>query len=48
MAGRRPTRLAYGLFRDHPELRDGHLIIADKPGFGLDIDWAFVDRYLSQ
>jgi D-galactarolactone cycloisomerase len=37
--------LAYGLFREHPELRDGHLIIGDSPGFGLDIDWAFVDRY---
>jgi L-alanine-DL-glutamate epimerase-like enolase superfamily enzyme len=37
--------LAYGLFRDHPKLRDGHLEIADKPGFGLEIDWAFVDRY---
>jgi L-alanine-DL-glutamate epimerase-like enolase superfamily enzyme len=37
--------LAYGLFREHPQLRDGHLIIGDKPGFGLDPDWAFVDRY---
>ena len=37
--------LAYGLFREHPELRDGHLIIGDRPGFGLDIDWAFVDKY---
>jgi len=40
--------LAYGLFREHPELRDGHLIIGDSPGFGLDIDWAFVDRYRVQ
>src|SRR5207248_3702347 len=37
--------LAHGLFRDHPELRDGHLLIADKPGFGLEVDWGFVDRY---
>jgi D-galactarolactone cycloisomerase len=37
--------LAYGLFREHPELRDGHLHISDKPGFGLDPDWAFVERY---
>src|SRR6195256_4994370 len=27
--------LAHGLFLEHPKLRDGHLIIADKPGFGL-------------
>jgi L-alanine-DL-glutamate epimerase-like enolase superfamily enzyme len=37
--------LAYGLFREHPELRDGHLIIGDKPGFGLDPDWAFIKKY---
>ena len=37
--------LAYGLFREHPELRDGHLLIGDKPGFGLEVDWAFVDKY---
>ncbi len=37
--------LAYGLFRDHPELRDGHLHLSDRPGFGLDVDWAFVDKY---
>ena len=37
--------LAYGLFSDHPTLRDGHLEIGDKPGFGLDIDWAFVEKY---
>ncbi len=37
--------LAHGLFREYPELRDGHLHIADKPGFGLEPDWAFVERY---
>ena len=37
--------LAHGLFREHPELRDGHLHLSDKPGFGFEIDWAFVDRY---
>ena len=37
--------LAYGLFRDNPQLRDGHLIIDDKPGFGLEVDWGFVERY---
>ncbi len=37
--------LAYGLFRDHPHLRDGCLEIGDQPGFGLDIDWAFVDKH---
>jgi D-galactarolactone cycloisomerase len=37
--------LAYGLFRDHPHLRGGHLTISDAPGFGLDIDWGFVEKY---
>jgi len=37
--------LAYRLFREHPELHDGHLIIGAKPGFGLEVDWGFVDKY---
>lgn len=37
--------LAHGLFRNHLKLRDGHLEIGDQPGFGLDIDWAFVEKY---
>jgi D-galactarolactone cycloisomerase len=37
--------LGHGLFREHPVLRDGHLHLGDQPGFGLDIDWGFVDRY---
>src|SRR5437868_3401385 len=37
--------LAHGLFREHPELRDGHIHIGERPGFGLDPDWAFVERY---
>ncbi len=37
--------LAYGLFKDHPHLHDGHLTISDKPGFGLDVDWSFVEKY---
>ncbi|HTQ33299.1 MAG TPA: mandelate racemase/muconate lactonizing enzyme family protein [Stellaceae bacterium] len=39
--------LHYGLFREHPHLHDGHLMISDKPGFGLEIDWDFVTRYRS-
>ncbi len=43
--GRETDPLAYGLFREHPELRDGQIHIGDRPGFGLDPDWAFVERY---
>jgi L-alanine-DL-glutamate epimerase-like enolase superfamily enzyme len=34
-----------GLFHDHPVLRDGYLYLSDKPGFGLDPDWGFVEKY---
>ncbi len=37
--------LAYGLFHEHPEFRKGFLHIGDRPGFGLDPDWSFVERY---
>ncbi len=37
--------LAYGLFHRRPELHDGYLHIGDEPGFGLEVDWAFVDKY---
>jgi D-galactarolactone cycloisomerase len=37
--------LAHGLFHEHPELRDGMLHIGERPGFGLDPDWDFVERY---
>src|ERR1700730_11295728 len=37
--------LAHGLFREYPELRDGHLHIGDQPGFGIEPTWAFVERY---
>ena len=43
--GRETDPLAYGLFKEHPELRDGQIYIGDKPGFGLEPDWAFVERY---
>jgi L-alanine-DL-glutamate epimerase-like enolase superfamily enzyme len=37
--------LAHGLFREHPELRDGYLHLGDRLGFGLEVDWDFVGRY---
>jgi L-alanine-DL-glutamate epimerase-like enolase superfamily enzyme len=26
-------------------LRDGQLHVPDRPGFGLELDWDYVDRY---
>jgi D-galactarolactone cycloisomerase len=31
--------------RVHSEFRDGYLHFGDRPGFGIEVDWAFVDRY---
>jgi len=43
--GKDTDPLAYGLFQEHPELRDGHIHIGDKPGFGIEPDWHFVERF---
>jgi L-alanine-DL-glutamate epimerase-like enolase superfamily enzyme len=43
--GKDTDPLHYGLFREHPHLHDGRLQISDKPGFGLEIDWDFVEKY---
>jgi D-galactarolactone cycloisomerase len=43
--GRDSDPLSHGLFREHPELRDGYLHIGDQPGFGLEPDWPFVERH---
>ena len=40
--------LHFGLFREHPHLHDGKLIIGDTPGFGLDVDWDFVAKYAAK
>jgi D-galactarolactone cycloisomerase len=37
--------LPHHVFRDRVTFRDGHIHLADKPGFGLEIDWEAVERY---
>jgi L-alanine-DL-glutamate epimerase-like enolase superfamily enzyme len=34
-----------GLYRERAQVRDSHLHLNDKPGFGVEIDWEFVKRY---
>jgi L-alanine-DL-glutamate epimerase-like enolase superfamily enzyme len=43
--GQETDPLHYGLFREHPHLHDGRLQISDKPGFGLEVDWDFVEKH---
>jgi L-alanine-DL-glutamate epimerase-like enolase superfamily enzyme len=40
--------LHFGLFRDHPHLKNGRLVISDKPGFGFEIDWDFVEKHAAK
>jgi L-alanine-DL-glutamate epimerase-like enolase superfamily enzyme len=37
--------LPHHVFRDRVTFRDGHIHLADTPGFGLNIDWQAVERY---
>jgi L-alanine-DL-glutamate epimerase-like enolase superfamily enzyme len=37
--------LRHHLFQGGVELRDGHIHLNDKPGFGIEIDWSAVERY---
>ena len=43
--GRETDPLHYGLFNEHAQLHDGKLVLSDKPGFGLEIDWDFVAKH---
>ena len=37
--------LPHHVFRERVTFRDGYIHLADKPGFGLEIDWKAVERY---
>jgi D-galactarolactone cycloisomerase len=37
--------VALGLYREHVEVRDSHVHLNDRPGFGVEIDWDFVRRH---
>lgn len=34
-----------GLYRERPEARDSYIHLSDRPGFGVEIDWEFVERW---
>ena len=36
---------SFGLYRERVQVRDSHVHLNDKPGFGVEIDWEFVKRY---
>jgi D-galactarolactone cycloisomerase len=37
--------VSFGLYREHVQVRDSHVHLNDKPGFGVEIDWDFVTRH---
>jgi L-alanine-DL-glutamate epimerase-like enolase superfamily enzyme len=37
--------VSFGLYRERVQVRDSHVHLNDKPGFGVEIDWEFVKRY---
>lgn len=36
---------SHGLYRERAEVREGHVHLSDRPGFGIEIDWDFVKRH---
>jgi L-alanine-DL-glutamate epimerase-like enolase superfamily enzyme len=36
--------LTLGIYKQHLELKDGHIPLSEAPGFGIEIDWEFVRR----
>jgi D-galactarolactone cycloisomerase len=35
----------FGLFKERAQIRDSHVYLSDRPGFGIDIDWTFVEAH---
>ena len=35
----------FGLFTERAQIRDGYVHLNDKPGFGIEIDWRFVEAH---
>ena len=33
------------LFTEHAQVRDGHVHMSDKPGFGVEINWDFANKH---
>jgi D-galactarolactone cycloisomerase len=37
--------LWFGLFKERAEVRGSHVHLSEKPGFGIEIDWAFAKKH---
>ena len=37
--------VSHNLYTEHVETRDSHVHLNDKPGFGFEVDWKFVEKH---
>jgi L-alanine-DL-glutamate epimerase-like enolase superfamily enzyme len=37
--------LSHHLFTGKPEVRDSHVHLSDRPGFGIEVNWEFAKKY---
>jgi D-galactarolactone cycloisomerase len=37
--------IQHGMYTEGPEVRDGMVHLNESPGFGIDIDWAFINKH---
>ncbi|MBI4205139.1 MAG: mandelate racemase/muconate lactonizing enzyme family protein, partial [Betaproteobacteria bacterium] len=35
----------FGMFKERARIRDSHVFLSDRPGFGIEIDWDFVGAH---
>lgn len=35
----------FGLYTERAEIRESHVHLSERPGFGIEIDWAFVNAH---
>lgn len=40
-----PDPLWLGLYKERAQIRDGHVHLTGAPGFGIEIDWKFVEKH---
>ena len=33
------------MYKERAQIRDGHVHLSDRPGFGIEIDWDFIKRH---
>ncbi|MBI2510145.1 MAG: mandelate racemase/muconate lactonizing enzyme family protein [Betaproteobacteria bacterium] len=43
-----PDPLWSGMYKERAQIRDGHVHLTDRPGFGIEIDWDFIKKHRAQ